>query len=212
MREVLGLVTDEAYAELLELVAARNPAAVFPLLDRLVDSGADLIEFIAGAAEALRAVLLTQLGGDPEGITEGMRHAVAAVRDRLPAGDLLRMLKLFAEGEPSIRRSGTPRLVVETMLLRWALMDRTVDLEAVIRGGQGGQGDQGGQANGAGRAIRAVDGVPQETCATRYLLCPGPGPRSRPPQPLRPPRPPRLPYLPCPPSSLWPVSPTPGPT
>src|SRR6188768_2384779 len=42
VREVLGLVTDEAYA--------------------------DVIEFMGGAAEALRAVLLTQLGGDPEGI------------------------------------------------------------------------------------------------------------------------------------------------
>ncbi|HEU5153700.1 MAG TPA: DNA polymerase III subunit gamma/tau, partial [Gemmatimonadales bacterium] len=153
VREVLGLVTDEAYAELLELIAARNPAAVFPLLDRLADAGADVIEFMGGAAEALRAVLLTQLGGDPEGITEGMRHAVAAVRDRLPAGDLLRMLKVFADIEPSLARSGTPRIIVETVLLRWAMMDRTVELEAVISGGQGGQGDQGDQG---GRRISAA--------------------------------------------------------
>jgi DNA polymerase-3 subunit gamma/tau len=137
VREVLGLVTDEAYAELLELIAARNPAGVFPLLDRLADGGADVIEFMGGAAEALRAVLLTQLGGDPEGITEGMRHAVTAVRDRPPAGDLLRMLKVFADIEPSLARSGTPRIIVETVLLRWALMDRTVELEAVLGGGQG---------------------------------------------------------------------------
>ncbi|HSR90063.1 MAG TPA: DNA polymerase III subunit gamma/tau [Gemmatimonadales bacterium] len=151
VREVLGLVTDEAYAELLELIAARNPAGVFPLLDRLADGGADVIEFMGGAAEALRAVLLTQLGGDPEGITEGMRHAVTAVRDRLPAGDLLRMLKVFADIEPSLARSGTPRLIVETVLLRWALMDRTVELEAVLGGGQGGRGDRGGQGEQVGQ-------------------------------------------------------------
>jgi DNA polymerase III subunit gamma/tau len=149
VREVLGLVTDEAYADLLELIAARNPAAVFPLLDRLADAGADVIEFMGGAAEALRAVLLVQLGGDPEGITEGMRHAVAAVRDRLPASDLLRMLKVFSDIEPSLARSGTPRIIVETVLLRWAMMDRTVSLEEALAGGRGGQGGQGGQERGA---------------------------------------------------------------
>jgi hypothetical protein len=101
----------------------------------------------------LRAVLLTQLGGDPEGITEGMRHAVSAVRDRLPAGDLLRMLKVFADIEPSLARSGTPRIIVETVLLRWAMMDRTVELEAVLSGERGGQGGPSGQGGQGGRRV-----------------------------------------------------------
>ncbi|HTG84996.1 MAG TPA: DNA polymerase III subunit gamma/tau [Gemmatimonadales bacterium] len=165
VREVLGLVTDEAYAELLELIAARNPAGVFPLLDRLADGGADVIEFMGGAAEAIRAVLLTQLGGNPEGITEGMRHAVTAVRDRLPAGDLLRMLKVFTDIEPSLARSGTPRIIVETVLLRWALMDRTVELEAVLGGGQddrGGQGDRGGRVEQGGQVGRQKSGTERD--------------------------------------------------
>jgi DNA polymerase-3 subunit gamma/tau len=148
VREVLGLVTDEVYAELLDLVAARDPAAVFPLLDRLIDAGADLTEFASGAAEALRAVLLLQLGGQPEGLTEGMRHSVIRVQDKLPATDLLRMLKLFTESEILIRRSGNPRLVVETLLLRWALMDRTVDLAEVLAGGGGGGLGGGGGGGG----------------------------------------------------------------
>ena len=171
VREVLGLVTDEAYAELLELIAARNPAGVFPLLDRLADGGADVIEFMGGAAEALRAVLLTQLGGDPEGITEGMRHAVTAVRDRLPAGDLLRMLKVFADIEPSLVRSGTPRLIVETVLLRWAMMDRTVELEAVLGGGQGGRRGQEEQGGQGGRRNSPAE-VAQQSSSTRTPSAP----------------------------------------
>ena len=171
VREVLGLVTDEAYAELLELIAARNPAGVFPLLDRLADGGADVIEFMGGAAEALRAVLLTQLGGNPEGITEGMRHAVTAVRDRLPAGDLLRMLKVFADIEPSLVRSGTPRLIVETVLLRWAMMDRTVELEAVLGGGQGGRRGQEEQGGQGGRRNSPAE-VAQQSSSTRTPSAP----------------------------------------
>jgi DNA polymerase-3 subunit gamma/tau len=66
------------------------------------------------------------------------------------------MLRLLGESEAAIRRSVNPRLVVETLLLRWTMMDRTVDLAEVL-----GQADRrsGGQANrsaspGAGPVAR----------------------------------------------------------
>jgi DNA polymerase III subunit gamma/tau len=135
VREVLGLAGDELYAELLGLVAERRPAGVFPLIERLVDAGADLAEFMGGAGETLRSLLLLQLGGQPEGLTEAMRQALLQYRERLAAGDVLRMLRLLTEDEAAIRRSGNPRLVVETLLLRWTMLDRIVDLEQVLSGG-----------------------------------------------------------------------------
>ena len=135
VREVLGLVPDDLFAETLDLVAERNPAGVFPLIDGLVDAGADLVEFMGGAGEALRAMLMLQLGTVPEGLTEGLRQALERYRERLSPGDLVRMLLLLTDSEAAVRRSANPRLVVETLLLRWAMMDRTVDLEAVLAGG-----------------------------------------------------------------------------
>jgi DNA polymerase-3 subunit gamma/tau len=137
VREVLGLTGDELYAELLGLVAERRPAGVFPLIERLIDFGADLIEFMAGAGESLRSLLLLQLGGEPEGLTEAMRQTLEQYRDRLAPGDVLRMLRLLTDDEAAIRRGGSPRLVVETLLLRWTMLDRIVDLEQVLRGGSG---------------------------------------------------------------------------
>ena len=54
VREILGLVADEVYAALLGLLASRTPAGLFPLLDRLEDAGADLVEFTSGLGEVLR--------------------------------------------------------------------------------------------------------------------------------------------------------------
>src|SRR3989449_9087730 len=68
VREVLGLISDDVYGELLRLVSERDPKAVFPLVERLVDAGADLGEFVAGAGEMLRGVLVGGLGGKPEEI------------------------------------------------------------------------------------------------------------------------------------------------
>jgi DNA polymerase-3 subunit gamma/tau len=134
VREVLGLAGDELYAEVLALVAERQPERVFPLVESLVDAGADLVEFMSGAGELLRSLLMVQLGSEPEGLTEAMRQAVERYRDRLEAGDVVRMLRLLADNEAVIRRNISARLAVETLMLRWAMMDRTVDLQAVLEG------------------------------------------------------------------------------
>jgi DNA polymerase III subunit gamma/tau len=140
VREVLGLVSDDLYGEVLRLVAERQPGGVFPLIDRLTNAGADLGEFMSGAGETLRALLMLQLGQEPEGLTEAMRATLGEFRDRLEPGDVLRMLRLLTESEMSIRRSVNPRLVVETLLLRWAMMDRTVDLAEVLASQPGSGG------------------------------------------------------------------------
>jgi DNA polymerase III subunit gamma/tau len=150
VREVLGLVGDELYAEVLDLVADRRPEGVFPLVDRLVNAGADLAEFMGGAGEALRALLMLQLGSAPEGLTEALRGALELHRDRLEPGDLLRMLRLLADSETAIRRSANPRLIVETLLLRWTMLDRIVDLTQVLAGGESAGGGSGGRGSAAG--------------------------------------------------------------
>src|SRR5207249_986605 len=132
VREVLGLISDDVYGELLRLVSERDPKAVFPLVQRLVDAGADLGEFVAGAGEVLRAVLLADLGGKPEGLTEAMQAIIEKYRSLLPAPDVVRLLAVLTELEPQLRSSGNVRLGVELLLLRWAMMARTVELQAVI--------------------------------------------------------------------------------
>jgi DNA polymerase-3 subunit gamma/tau len=166
VREVLGLVPEELYQEVLQLVAERRPAAVFPLLDRLTGAGVDLAEFIGGAADVLRGLLMLQLGAEPEGLTEALRATLERYRTQLQAGDVLRMLKLLADNETGIRRSVSPRLVVETLLLRWAMMDRIVDLEQVIQAGQRGSGAAGQEKRPAvmqrdPAAIGAVETAPE---------------------------------------------------
>jgi DNA polymerase-3 subunit gamma/tau len=158
VREVLGLADDELYQEMLQLVVEQRPGGVFPLVDRLCEAGVDLSEFMAGASEVLRGLLMLQVGSEPEGITQALRATLEEYRSRLQPGDLLRMLRLLAEDETNIRRSVNPRLAVEIMLLRWAMLDRVVDLEAVLAVGQrGGYPVAGGRA--AGQASPAGESV-----------------------------------------------------
>jgi DNA polymerase-3 subunit gamma/tau len=160
VREVLGLADDELYEELLRLVVERKPEAVFSLVDRLCNAGVDLSEFMGGAAEVLRALLMLQVGAELEGVTEALRAKLEGYRDRLQPGDVLRMLRLLGEDETNIRRSVNPRLAVETLLLRWSMMDRTVDLEKVLGAGEqsrGVMGQGGGKSMGQTVSSRTME-------------------------------------------------------
>ena len=132
VREALGLIDDETYGDVLAMVADHRSTEVFPFVARLVEQGADLVEFVNGVGETLRALMLNLLGGAPEGITESLRQAIGRVQQDLTEGDVLRMLKLLEATETSIRRSPNPRLHVETLLLHWTMLDRTVEISEVL--------------------------------------------------------------------------------
>lgn len=134
VREVLGLVDDEAFATILDLVAERRAGDVFGAVDALADAGADLVEMAGGLGELLRAVLMAHYQAPLGVLPESTQALVERARGRLAPEDVVRMLKLLGEAEQPLRRSANPRLVFETLLLRWALMDRAADLKALLEG------------------------------------------------------------------------------
>ncbi len=132
VREALGLIDDEMYAELLAVIAEKRTADVFPFVSTMLDAGADMAEFVNGAGELLRALMVRLLGGEPDGLTETVRAAIDAHQSAFRTGDVLRMLKLLADTEGTIRRSTNSRLHVEALLAHWTLLDRTVELREVL--------------------------------------------------------------------------------
>ena len=139
VRDALGLLPEDEYLSLLEVIAERRGADVFPAVGRLADAGVDFAIFLAGLADLLRAQLAVVLGGEPMDVSETTRAALRARRDRFTPADLLRMLGAITELEPYYRKSSQQQLLLETLLVRFALLDRTVEIEDVLRGlGDGG--------------------------------------------------------------------------
>jgi len=142
VRAALGLVPDEEYLALLDLIIERRAADVFPAVQRLADSGVDFGLVMAGLGELLRAQLAIALGGAMPELAERTRVALLERKTRVAVSDLLRMLHALLELEPTFRRSGQPQLLIETLLVRFALIDRTVELEEVLKGfGDAGRDD-----------------------------------------------------------------------
>ncbi|MDQ6886021.1 MAG: DNA polymerase III subunit gamma/tau [Gemmatimonadota bacterium] len=157
VREALGLVAEDEYVALFDLIAEQRAAEIFPAVGRLVDAGVDLGVFLSGFADLVRAQLATVLGGDVPELSETTRVALSERRARWTAGDLLRMLSAITEMEPRFRKSSQQQILIESLLVRFALMDRTVVIEEMLRGlgGDGGRsGRSGARDQGEGSPAR----------------------------------------------------------
>lgn len=157
VRRVLGLVEDERYLELLDLLRDGRHGGVFELVERMLDEGYDLVEFYHGLVDVLRGLLRLRLGaGAWDEVSEDLREAFRQRAQAFAPTDLVRMLALASELEQvgSLRRSANPRLLIEMLLLRFSYLDRTVELEDLLRalGGAPPSSDTpAGGAAGGGR-------------------------------------------------------------
>jgi DNA polymerase-3 subunit gamma/tau len=139
VRDALGLVAEDEFLDLLAIIADHRAADIFPFIGRMAEAGVDFSTFLAGFGDMLRAQLAVVLGGQPTDVSERAREALVAGASRFQAADLVRMLTALTELEPRFRRSGQQQLLLETALVRFALIDKTVDVEALLRslGGAG---------------------------------------------------------------------------
>jgi DNA polymerase-3 subunit gamma/tau len=147
VRIALGLVAEDEYLRVIDLIAARRAGEVFETVRRLADAGVDFGVFLGGLGEMLRAQLALILGGTTEGVSPAARSALESHRDDFSAGDLLRMLSTLAELEQQFRKSSQQQLLVEMLLVRFALFDRALSIEDVLR--SLGGGGSGGSASNA---------------------------------------------------------------
>ena len=141
VRDALGLVPEDEFLSLLDIILERRAGEVFTFVARLADAGIDFTLFLSGFADFVRAQLAILLGGEVPDLPERARAALEERRSRWAAADLLRMLSAIGELEPRFRKSGQQQLLIETLLVRFALLDRTVEIEDLLRGlsGDGGE-------------------------------------------------------------------------
>ena len=137
VREVLGLVEEERFLELFDIVRGHRHRDVFSFVEALVDEGYDLVEFYHGLVESLRLLLRVRLDGEESVDAGGEYRAALEARARhFEAADLVRMLAMAAdlESQGSLKRVSQPRVLIELLLLRLSHLDRTVRIEDLIEG------------------------------------------------------------------------------
>ena len=162
VREALGLVPEDEFLAILDIIAGHRAGEVFTAVTRLADAGVDFGVFLAGFADMLRGQLAVVLNGKADGVSATAAAALGDRKDLFTAGDLLRMISAVNALEPTFRKSGQQQLLIEMLLVRMALLDRTVALEDLLKGlgGESAASSERGEApSGSVRAQSAQASV-----------------------------------------------------
>jgi DNA polymerase III subunit gamma/tau len=155
VREALGLVPEDEFLAILDIIAGHRAGEVFGAVTRLADSGVDFGVFLSGFADMLRAQLAVVLNGKADGVSATAAAALRERKELFTAGDLLRMVSAVNALEPTFRKSGQQQLLIEMLLVRMALLDKTVALEDLLKGlgaESSSSGERGEARSGSVRA------------------------------------------------------------
>ena len=133
--EVLGIVDQDVYFELLDVVADQDVPRGLDLVDRVFRQGHDLEEIILGVLEHLRNLLVVKAAPEADALLGAAALELDRYREqaeRFETEDLLRLSHLATQMEQSVKQSALPRVQLETGVVRMVRMARSVQLTDVM--------------------------------------------------------------------------------
>ena len=171
LRSVMGIIDDEIYFSITDLAMIGNSAKAMALAKELMDEGYDPQTLVAGLMEHLRSLLITKATGSAELLesTKAIKELFIANMEKVSESEILRMLKMTQDTSSSISRSSMPGTIFELLLLNITNMDKSVDIQSVLKeiGYSGGTESNNEQANeSASKSAKREDTVEPESDKT----------------------------------------------
>ncbi len=130
----LGLIENELFFEVTEVIKAKNAEKAYALVDRIVSGGYDLQEFLSGLIEHLRNLLIVSELSSAESIEAGqeIKKQYLEQAKYFKAGDAMRLIRIVNDARLSLRFSDQPRIPLELAMLKMIKMDQTVTIEELL--------------------------------------------------------------------------------
>jgi DNA polymerase-3 subunit gamma/tau len=168
VRELLGVVPDDALDELVGAIAAGSAERALGLVHTFQKEGRNLQHFCREAIRHIRNLLIARVcsaDSDLIAATPDQRPALARAAEQFSEEDLTRFYQILLQTDDDLRRKPDPRVHLEMGLLRLINAARLAPLEellAEVRSGApvaSGAG-AGGTRGAGGSGLRAEMGAP----------------------------------------------------
>src|SRR6516164_9080311 len=154
VRELLGVVPEDALNELVEAIAAQSADRALKLVHTFQKEGRNLQHFCREAIRHMRNLLIARVcGADSDLIaaTPEQRPALAKAAGLFSEEDLTRYFQILLQTDDDVRRKMDPRVHLEMGLLRLINAGRLASLEELLA--EAGAGNSrptgGGSVRGA---------------------------------------------------------------
>jgi DNA polymerase-3 subunit gamma/tau len=180
VEELLGFTERKFLPQLSDAVFRRDAGACLQLLHEGYYAGMDMARFFGALLDHFRSLLLVKVLGEETEVLELSREEKARLAEQVKdvgREDLQRYADILLAEEENVRKTGNPRLTLETILVRMAylepllpieqMLDRLERMESRLSGGprEGGGGDgtatvrRETAAGGTGRPSEADSGA-----------------------------------------------------
>jgi len=160
VRELLGVVPDDALAEMVAAIAEGSADRALGLIHTFQKEGRNLQHFCREAIRHMRNLLIAKVcGADSDLIaaTPDQRPALAGAAAHFSEEDLTRFFQILLQTDDDLRRKPDPRVHLEMGLLRLINAARLAPLEELlteIKTGAGGGTPSGAGGSSAGTPVR----------------------------------------------------------
>jgi DNA polymerase-3 subunit gamma/tau len=162
VRELFGVVPEDALNELVEAIAAGSAERALGLVHTFQKEGRNLQHFCREAVRHIRNLLIARVSGadsDLIAATPDQRPAIRRAAALFSEEDLTRFFQILLQTDDDLRRKPDPRVHLEMGLLRLINAGRLAPLEELIAELRGGSGSSATSA-AARSAVSAAPVAP----------------------------------------------------
>jgi DNA polymerase-3 subunit gamma/tau len=134
--QTLGLVDQEKLFEITDAISQKDAPRGLSILNQLIDSGIDLPEFVNSLLQHFRDLLVSKLGQDSNTLFDLSDTYIDRYKEKakdFSETDVLRMIKVVADLNLTLKRATDPRIFLELALMKLLKMESTVSLEDVLK-------------------------------------------------------------------------------
>jgi len=167
VRELLGVVPDDALDELVGAIAEGSADRALGLVHTFQKEGRNLQHFCREAIRHMRNLLVARVCGENSDLiaaTPDQRPAIAKAAARFNEEDLTRFFQILLQTDEDLRRKPDPRVHLEMGLLRLINAARLAPLEELLAElKSGAQGSGASAAISRGAATAAFAPTPKST-------------------------------------------------
>ena len=134
VEQVLGLVDQKIYFDIIHSINRADPSSILTSIESVIESGVEVEELLFGLLGVIRKLLFAKIQGSTDEIdtTEADKEKYNDLITKFESEDLLRMLQMLMDTHVQLKKSIAPRFRLEVVLVRMAMMGRTVDIAQLL--------------------------------------------------------------------------------
>jgi len=135
LKEILGTINRDFLYSFSSAILEMKPDKIFDLVEQMIDSGYDIRFFYAELIRHFRDLLMVRSIETANELLTYEEKEITRLKEeanKANADELLRCLLSLQEGEPSLKFSSHPRILLESLLIRLCHYKRLVPIEELI--------------------------------------------------------------------------------